>query len=168
MNDRAASSAAAGTRAIDEKALGAEHTRLARYAAGVDVTPYQISKYVDFHQLREVEPLNEFDGFLLRLSRFGGPGLSLTDAYTGTLYRSGIVRVKLMITLAILECSPPSFIALDQPEAGGSWVFARMLVRIAWASIVLLTAVLLIGPIHFGCAVSGRARKKRPSVVAGL
>jgi len=167
MNDRALVSAAAGARADDQE-LGAEHTRLARYVAGVETTPYQISKYVDFHRQREVEPLNEFDAFLLRLSSWGRPGLSLCDAYTGTLYRSSIVRVKLMITIAILECSPPSFVVIDKPESGAGWAPLSMLLRIGLSAIALFVALMGIGPVHFFYAATGRAKKKRPSVVASL
>jgi hypothetical protein len=168
MNDRAVVPAAAGGQIADEQELGAEHARLARYVAGVEATPYQISKYVDFHQRREVEPLNEFDAFLLRLSSWGRPGLALCDAYTGTLYRSSIVRVKLMITVAILECSPPSFVELDKPESNERWVFVSMFLRIALSAIALFVALLVIAPFHFFYAATGRAKKKRGSVVAPL
>jgi hypothetical protein len=164
MNDRTLSPAPAPARAADERELGAEHRRLARYVASVEATDYQISKYVDFHQLKSVEPLNDFDRFLLRLSR-SGVGLSLADAYTGTLYRSSIVRVKLMITIAILECSPPSFGVLDKPEPGGGWVFVRMALRVSLAALLLFAAMLVIVPAHVWCALTGRTRRVRAVVV---
>jgi hypothetical protein len=163
MNDRALATAAVAMKDVDELALGAEHTRLARHVAGVEATAYQIGKYVDFHRRRQVEPLNDFDRFLLRLSNSSALGLSLSDAYTGTLYRSGIVRVKLMVTLAILECSPPSYVVLDKPDGG--WVYLAMVLRIALAVLALGAAVLVIAPVHVLYAATGRARRERPCVV---
>lgn len=165
MNDRTLTPAASAAESADEHELGIEHMRLARHVAGVEASDYQISKYLDFHRLKSVEPLNDFDRLLWRVSR-SGVGLILADAYTGTLYRSSIVRVKLMITIAILECSPPSFSVLDKPEPGGGWVFVRMALRVGLAAFVLMTAALLIGPAHFWYRVTGRAKRERASVVA--
>jgi hypothetical protein len=39
-----------------EQQLSLEHRRLARHLADTDVTPYQVSKYVNFHRRRALDP----------------------------------------------------------------------------------------------------------------
>ncbi|HEX6244226.1 MAG TPA: hypothetical protein VFZ61_25090 [Polyangiales bacterium] len=145
---------------VDAGALAAEHARLARYVAGVEATPYQRAKYVDFHRKRAVEPRGKFDHILVGLSHLGAVGLMLADAYSGTFYRASLVRVKLMLTLAILECSPPSYVVLDAPDPGGSLVFVRMLVRVVLAALALATVAVVLVPLHILYAVFGGARAK--------
>jgi hypothetical protein len=145
---------------VDAGALEAEHARLALYVAGVEATPYQRGKYVDFHRKRSVHPRGSFDRILVGLSRWGRLGLLLADAYSGTFYRASLVRVKLMLTLAILECSPPSYVVLDAPDPGGRLVFVRMLVRVALAALALAIAAALLAPLHVLYALFGGARAK--------
>lgn len=148
---------------VDAAALEAEHTRLARYVAGVEATPYQRGKYVDFHRKRSVAPRGSFDRVLVGLSQLGWLGLLLADAYSGTFYRASLVRVKLMLTLAILECSPPSYVVLDAPDPGGHLVFVSMLLRVLRAALALATAAVLLVPLHVLFALFGGARAKSQS-----
>ena len=148
---------------VDAGALEAEHARLARYVAGVEATAYQRGKYVDFHRKRTVTPRGSFDHILVALSQWRWLGLVLADAYSGTFYRASLVRVKLMLTLAILECSPPSYVALDAPDPGGPLVFILMLLRVLRAALALAVAATFLVPLHILFSLFGGARaKSRP------
>lgn len=135
--------------------LDRECRRFTRHLIGLEPTTYQISKYADFHRVRRIGPRCAFDGALYALTR-SGVGLVLADAYTGTLYRRSLVRTKLMLSVAILECSPPSFVLLDRPDR--SFVFLRMALRTGVAALWLLAAVLVIAPLHVLYALTGRTR----------
>ncbi len=130
----------------------AEMDRHARYVAGANATTYQRAKYRDFHARHVLQPISRFDALLLRLSRMGGVGLALADSYTGLLYRRSVVRAKLVLTLAILESSAPSFAELDKPGTRGPLAYLSMGLRgamaafsIAIAALFLLPAQLLLG-----------------------
>lgn len=135
--------------------LARECRRFAQHLIGLEPTAYQISKYADFHRVRPIGPRCAFDGALYALTR-SGLGLVLADAYTGTLYRKSLVRTKLMLSVAILECSPPSFVVLDRPDSG--FVYFRMAARTGVAALMLLAAVLVIAPLHVLYALTGRTR----------
>jgi hypothetical protein len=143
----------------EAQTLALEHRRLGRHLADVDVTPYQIAKYLDFHRRRALAPRNEFDALLLRLSRAGKLGLVLADAYSGTLYRVCLVRMKLMLTLAILESSAPSFHVLDAPDPGKRLVFFRMAASVALAFVALVVAASLLAPVQIWFAAKSRAKE---------
>jgi hypothetical protein len=142
-------------RCIDEGALRAEVAVFARYLTGAAVTAYQIDKYIAAHRVRVIEPTTDFDGIVYRMSRAGGIGLSLADAYTGTMRRTAVVRIKLIVTLAILECSPPSFTTLDAPDRHAR---SALVLQISKAVLLLTAAVVVIGPLHLWHAVSMRWR----------
>ena len=144
---------------VDAPRLSAELHRLARYVAGIEPTTYQVDKYVDFHRRRGLKARHAFDGLLFKLTGAGWLGLALADAYTGTLSRASLVRQKLMLTLAILESSAPSFATLDAPDAGGKLVFLRMAQRVASAAILLALSVALLAPLHATYALLGRTRR---------
>lgn len=130
--------------------LDAEFTRHARYLAGVEPTEYQLAKYRDFHAKRRLPPANAFDALLLKLSR-GGLGLALADSYSGLLYRTSVVRAKLVLAAAILESSAPSFEVLDKPGGRGGAVaaFTRMGLSGVKAGFSFFFAALLLAPAHF-------------------
>ncbi len=150
----------------DIRALRDEFDRHASYLTGLPPTPYQVGKYVDFHARRTLQPASDFDALLFRISRLGRLGLVLADAYTGTLYRVSLVRVKLMLALAILECSEPSFRVIDAPDPGAAGVFVAMGVRVARAAVALVVAATLIVPLHLIYALAGRAGRSKNRIAA--
>jgi hypothetical protein len=142
-----------------DSSLVAEHNVLARYLANVGATQYQSEKYVAAHCQRSIAPVNAFDRRLLHLSRSSVIGLAIVDAYTGTFYRVSVVQLKLVLTLAILECSPPSFAVVDAPDPGGRRVLWRIARRVIGAAGLLLVAVAILGPVHMAYAFTERWRR---------
>jgi hypothetical protein len=137
--------------------LALEFVRLARYLAGVHATPYQIATYLKLRRARSIAPASAFDRLLDRLAR-GGVGLALADAYSGFFHRRSVVRAKLVATLAILECSPPSFVVLDAPDPGGRLTLIGLAFRGVVAGLALTLATLTLGPAHLWLAATGGAK----------
>jgi nucleoside-diphosphate-sugar epimerase len=142
----------------DPSILQAEFSRNAHYVAGATPTSYQTAKYLDFHQRRRLAPADAFDALLLRLSRTSSLGLALADSYCGLFRRRGIVRAKLVLALAVLESSGPSFAALDAPEPGGGLVWLRLVLRGAMAGFSVLFATLFLLPAHLVLGFAGRSK----------
>ena len=143
----------------DEKQLQNEFRIFARHLAGAKGTPYQQGKYIEAHEKRSLVPATGFDRFLLSVARIGPVGIWLTDAYSGLLARKSIVRSKLVLTLALLECSPPTFAVLDKPTSGGLWValFATGLRGVEFV-LALLLGALVFAPAQVWFAATGSRR----------
>lgn len=139
--------------------LEAEFRTFARHLARAGGTPYQQAKYVEAHAKLGIKPATGFDRFLLGVARLGAGGVWLADAYTGLLARKSIVRCKLVLTLALLECAPPSFVELDAPTGRGVW-FALFATALRGFEFVLafLLSVLVFVPARLWFAVTGSGR----------
>ena len=119
--------------------LGRECRTYARYLIGREPDAYIIGKYVACHELGRIpEPADRFERFLISAS-VRGPFLTrMADAYASRFLKYGTLRKKLVLTLALLECSRGSFEWLDQVDPGG---FAGTAVRGAWRVFVFAFAL---------------------------
>ena len=103
-----------------------------RYLAGHAPGEYLISKYREFHERAaaaaglESDP---FDRYLVEFSARGPFRARLADAYASRFRAQSALRKKLVLMLALLECSRDSFAALDRPDPGGT---AAAFLRLAW------------------------------------
>jgi hypothetical protein len=92
----------------------------ARYLSGQAPSRYIVEKYQDFHQkigLRAGE--DRFDRFLVSLSSRGATWVRFSDTYASFWRRNSALRKKLIVTLALLETTPPTFEILDRVPRGG-------------------------------------------------
>jgi hypothetical protein len=139
--------------------LEGEFRTFARHLARAGGTRYQQAKYVEAHSRLDIKPATGFDRFLLGVARLGAPGVWLVDAYTGFLARKSVVRSKLVLTLALLECAPPSFVELDAPTGRGVWLalFATALRGFEFV-LAFLLSVLMFVPVRLWFAVTGSGR----------
>lgn len=95
--------------------LEREAARLGRRLVGRSPDRYVLSKYVGFHLAHGAARLGvatRMDRLLLAASRVPG-GLWLADAYAARFCKRSVLRSKLVLMLALLECSAPSARALD-------------------------------------------------------
>src|SRR5438045_4660893 len=102
--------------------LGRECRAYAQYLTGAPPNAYVIEKYRDFHRRADIEavlPPDPFDQFLLQTSARGPYWARLADSYASRFRKDASVRKKLVVTLAILECAPPTFEQLDAVDRGG-------------------------------------------------
>ena len=101
----------------------------AEYLTGQPPNPYVVHKYLDFHQKFGVHAESpRFDRFLLSTSARGPFWARLADTYGSVWRKNSIVRSKIVLTLALLECTPPTFEMFDRVPAGG-WM--RAVLRLA-------------------------------------
>jgi hypothetical protein len=116
-----------------------------RCLIGQDPSSYVIGKYRNFHQQLENElALDRFDRFLIAVSARSPFWARLADSYASLLRKNSGVRKKLVLTLALLECTPPSSAALDRVPGGGPLgaVFRLGLGAIQYAFTLLLAAII--------------------------
>src|SRR5262249_36079932 len=85
-----------------------------RYLTGQAPSSYIIEKYQDFHQKIGLSAeIRGFDRFLIFLSARGPLRARLVDSYASFWYKSSVARQKMVLTLALIECAPPTFEALE-------------------------------------------------------
>ena len=135
---------------MDMLQLEQECQSYTRYLVGQPPNPYVIAKYRDFHQTMGVgDGGDRFDRLLLAASARGPLWARLADSYASRWRKNSSVRRKLILTLALLECAPPSFENLDRCPAGG-WPGAVLRLGLGALSYAcsLLAASLLFAPIH--------------------
>ena len=105
---------------MDMRHLDLECRSYSRYFTGLLPTAYVIEKYKDFHLKADaLDPSGRFDRFLLSISARGPRWTRLADSYASVFARRAVLRKKLVVLLAILECAPPAFEQLDRVPSGG-------------------------------------------------
>ncbi|WHZ16164.1 MAG: hypothetical protein OJF52_003013 [Nitrospira sp.] len=132
----------------------------------IDLRPsdYVLRKYQEAHHLGHPfagRPVQLFDHILMRLALRHAFILRLADTYSGLFYKEALLRRKLVLLLAILECSPGAFDRLDRPELHAQPTLYRLLVIKGFAlAATALLAVLLLAPIQVACKISRRWRDR--------
>ena len=89
--------------------LDDECSRYCRYLTGRPATNYVAGKYAAAHEYRQRELTaapRTFDRLLWQLSTRGVWATRLADGYARFMAPSGLLRKKLVVLLAILECAP--------------------------------------------------------------
>lgn len=133
-----------------------------RYLVGMAPSVYMIEKYLDFHTWHPLEtvPGSQFDSILLTFSRWHPWATALADTYASRLARASALRRRLVLTLALLECSPPSFPHLDSPSVKGTAATITWgLMQSAGYVLRFLMALLLFGPLHWFAGGRHQGRK---------
>ena len=123
-------SATAGTlhdRPADDQ-LAAEARVFGRLLTAGDAPPAAVAAYVTAH---DQEVFRRGTPFQMKLARAAARGVfsaRMADGYARLFDPYGPLRRKLVLMLAILECTPPTHRVLDAPVGGG---FAGALLRLA-------------------------------------
>lgn len=131
--------------------LDAEARLFARYLAGCEADAYVCGKYREAHHLPgliESATASAFDSFVLGVARRGPLCARLADVYTRRFFPRSVVRRKLLLTLAILECASSSFVRFEAGEWGGSAAFWLRMP----AKVFTFGACLLISLVFFSAA----------------
>lgn len=141
-------------------ALDDECSGYCRYLTGRRATDYVASKYAaaHVHRRRELTAApRTFDRLLWRLSTQGVWATRLADGYARFMAPSGVLRKKLVLLLAILECSPPFYEFVDSADAHGNVAACvRLAVSMALGGAISLAALVAIGPFHLLHAIFHR------------
>lgn len=135
---------------MDLRQLEQECQSYTRYLIGQPASAYVIAKYKDFHQKIGVcEGAGRFDRFLLSASARGPLWARLANTYATRWRKRSPVRRKLVLTLALLECAPPSFETLDRcPAGGGFGAILRLGLGALGYACSFFAATILFAPIH--------------------
>ena len=102
---------------MDMLQLERECRTYTRYLIGQTPSEYVVEKYMDFHRKWDALAAlksDRFDQFLVGLSARRPFWARLADSYASRFRKDSAVRKKLVLTLALLECAPPSFEKLDR------------------------------------------------------
>lgn len=133
--------------AEQEAKLAAEFRLFARHVANTAATSYQERKYIEAHRRFDVAPKIGFEKWLLSVALAGPAGIWMADAYSGLFARNSVLRSKLVVTLAILECTPPSYAKLDRADRSIGAALASMMFRGVESGLgLLLGALIFAGP----------------------
>jgi len=132
-----------------------------RYLIGGVPSQYVVNRYLDFHQKSDAMSLgfDAFDQFLVSVSARGAFWASMADSYASVFRRDSVVRKKLVVTLALLECAAPSFEALDDVEVRSPMATSISLAwRAAKYAFLLGSAVVVFTPVRTAMVFSWKPR----------
>ncbi len=93
------------------------------YLTGVKPTEYVIDKYKQGNQSGNFLITSRFDNILLKFAVFHPSATRIADTYSRIFYRNSLIQRKLILILAILECSSPAYKYFDKPEASNKLSF---------------------------------------------
>ena len=131
----------------------------ARYLIGQAPSAYVIGKYRDFHLLSDAAALDGFDRFLVRVSARGPFWARMADTYATRFRKNSAVHKKLVLMLALLECSPSSFEIVEQVQANGFVGTVLLLGReVVRYMLVLIISIVVFTPVRLAMALSSRTR----------
>ena len=103
----------------DDTELAEECRAFGVYLTGTEPDEYVCEKYRDAHRVTDlIGPVAPpaFDRFILRFSRRNRLSTKLADIYTRWFLRRCVLRRKLLLLLAILECAGSSFRHFESGE----------------------------------------------------
>lgn len=128
--------------------LAREFAIFSRRLLGVVGAPALLAAYRRAHEVRSKEflPRDRFDLHLIEVARRGGIFLALADAHARRFRPAAVLRKKLGLCLALLECDPDTSARLDSVGRGGAigfWIGAVVLGGIAVVTAVVAAIVFL-------------------------
>lgn len=144
-----------------DKVLAEECMVFCRYLIACDPDPYVIEKYRLAHRLghpHRHNPLSRFDEILVRFARTHLLAVQIVDAYSSMFYKASPVRSKLVLLLAILECSPRTFEKIDRPrEYPACVLYSIIIAKGLMFGAILLTSLVLLIPLHLLLTTDSKA-----------
>lgn len=136
------------------------------YLAGRKPSTYVGEKYVSGQASLPGGRPDRFDALLMTLARRGRLGVALGDTYAQFFRPTSVLRQKLVLQLAILENSPEFHTHFNSADdAGWLSVVGRLGLRSGAFFVMLLVAILLLGPPHL--LLRGRTPASPPRVLDG-
>jgi hypothetical protein len=132
-----------------------------RYLSGRPATDYVAGKYLRGHRripYLQADGPSPLDRYLLLVARQGSLGSRLADAYARFFRPTGALRQKLALTLAILENSPTYHVWFNSAESPGQVrVFAGILLSGIGFVVLIVSGLVLIGPVHLATSLAAAA-----------
>jgi len=143
--------------------LTAEAKRFGKQISGVEPAQLALQKYVEAH-LQGLIALDRgmalFERIIIGCARIR-PLFYLVEAYSSVFHRTGILRKKIVLLMAILECMPETKTAYDESESGNYLrFFFGLLARSLAFGFALLISIPIFFPLQVLCNASGQKHMK--------
>ena len=147
----------------DADALKREFSVFARYLGSGEAAQALAPQYVVMQPSMLRESVASKDGWLVAFARTGVAATALADAYARLASPYGVLRRKLVLTLALLESAGATHAQYDsaRPEPRARTLLSLALLGARWA-LVTLAAIVVLAPLHLA-AGAGRLAGWRPS-----
>ncbi len=138
------------TEVLDFEALKAECRIFGHYLIDGTLNAYTEKKYIQGHQKLEIEISEKpIDQLLLKKAVKSPFWVRLTDIYSSIFFRQAIVRKKLLLLIAILECQQDGYAHLDAVDEKTAFrLFLELGQKGIVSIIMLIISIILIGPFH--------------------
>jgi len=121
---------------------------LGRYLVRAEPPSYVVGKYIDYHR-RHPQTGDRFDRFLLALSSRAPFLAAVADSYCSRFCKQSLLRRKLVLLLALLECSAESSRYLDSSDgANGVLLWATMGWHAGLHVLALAVSLIVVLPVH--------------------
>jgi hypothetical protein len=141
-----------------------ECTAFATYLTGREPNGYVKDRYRLAHERGELANIPEpgaFERALVWLATFPFAA-RIVDVYTALFMKRAVVRKKLVLVLAILECCAPSYHYFEHPDGGGFvGSVARLAVRSLVSAIALAVGAIVLGPAHAAASAASHLQRSR-------
>ena len=126
--------------------LGAECSVFCAYLVGQEPTEYIRRRYCEAHHRTELihqDPSNSFDSFIIRFGKRGILCSRMADVYTRWFYRRSALRSKLLLLMAILECSKSTYSLFEASKSLSKtrFLFGLVLQGIRWVLCIIASFV---------------------------
>ncbi|MGD0270043.1 MAG: hypothetical protein ABSB14_13340 [Candidatus Sulfotelmatobacter sp.] len=133
-----------------------------RYLIGRVPSQYVVNRYLDFHQKSDAMSglgSDNFDHFLVSISARAPFWARMADSYASVFRKGSIVRKKLVVTLALLECVAPSCEVFDNADGRSPLAtLASLGWRAARYSFLFGASVVVFTPVRVAMAFSWKPR----------
>jgi hypothetical protein len=127
-------------------ALDAECSAFCAYLVGREASEYIRQRYREAHRQTDLVPQdhsNAFDRFIVRFGQRGILCTRMADIYTRWFYRRSALRSKLLLLMAILECSKSTYSLFEASQSSSKTRFGlRLLAQgIRWVLCLIASFV---------------------------
>lgn len=141
----------------DRAALEREFRLFAAYLGASEAPARGASRYAEMQASVRAGNDDRLDRWLLAIARCGTVAASVADSYARLVRPHGLLRRKLVLTLALLESAAATHARFDRPLAAGplrTWA-ALVGLGAGWA-LRTAAALLLLAPVHLAASIGPR------------
>lgn len=131
------------------------------YLINIDPDKYVTGNYIRGHKICRIDGETDFfNTLLVRAANRNSFLLKLADAYTSIFYKSSVLRKKLLLLLAIMECCPSTYHHIDTVnERSVISLYVRMGQKAFLFLVNLLASIVVFLPFKFYSALRNGPRQ---------
>lgn len=145
---------------VQAERLEAECKAFTSYLVGQAPNDYVQRKYRDAHARDHIFgnlDSSAFERFLVRVATLHPVLTRMVDTYTAILAKRALFRKKMILSMAILESSAPTYSQFDVPDAARpATVFLRLFQKGVAFGLYLLFSAILFLPVHAASSIRSK------------